>query len=57
VETDPSNSDIKYSYAMYCIKNKLKRPEEVLPLVEMYLSFNKEDMKVRLEYLLLLMAS
>ena len=42
---------------MYCIKNKLKKAEEVLSLVEDYLSFHKDDSKVRLEYLLLLIAS
>ena len=33
LESDPSNADIKYSYAIYCIKNKLKKPEEVLNFV------------------------
>lgn len=57
VESHPSDADIKYSYAIYCIKNNLKRPEEALPFIEQYLSLNKDDLKVRLEYLLILMAS
>lgn len=57
VDNDASDVSIKYSYAMYCIKNKLKKAEDVLSLVEDYLSFNKDDGKVRLEYLLLLIAS
>ena len=57
IESNPSNVEVKYSYAMYCIKNRLKTAEEVLPQVEQYLSYNKDDMKVRLEYLLLLVAT
>jgi len=42
---------------MFSIRNKLKRAQEILPFVEDYLSYNKSDQKVRLEYLLLLVAS
>jgi hypothetical protein len=31
IESNPSNVEVKYSYAMYCIKNRLKTAEEVLP--------------------------
>ena len=27
LERDPSNTGIKYSYAIYCVKNKLKKAE------------------------------
>lgn len=27
LDNDPSNADIKYSYAIYCVKNKLKKAE------------------------------
>ena len=57
LEKDPTNADIKYSYAIYCVKNKLKKAEEILSLVEDYLAYHKDDLKVRLEYLLLLIAS
>jgi len=35
----------------------LKKAEEILPFVEDYLSFNKNDQNGRMEYLLLLIAS
>jgi hypothetical protein len=57
MEAEPSNVSLKYSYSMYCLRNRLKKAEEVLPYTEQYLSYNKDDQKVRLEYLLLLIAS
>lgn len=48
MEAEPSNVGLKYSYSMYCLRNKLKKAEEILPFVEQYLSYNKEDQKVRL---------
>lgn len=44
IERDPSNADLKYSSAIYCVKNKLKQPEEVLSFIEEYLSSHKDDL-------------
>jgi tetratricopeptide (TPR) repeat protein len=57
INKNPSNVEIKYGYAIYCIQNKLKKAEDVLGYVEDYLSYNKDDLMVRREYLLLLVAS
>lgn len=57
IESEPTNVGLKYTYAMYCIKNNLKKAEDVLPFVEEYLSHNKNDQPVRMQYLLLLVAS
>ena len=47
-EAEPDNVSLKYESSIFCIKNKLKKPEEVLGFIEEYLSFNKDDQKVRL---------
>jgi hypothetical protein len=48
---------LKLTYAMYCLRNGLRRPEEVLPLVEQYLSLHKDDLHARRSYMLLLLAT
>jgi hypothetical protein len=57
MEADANNVGLKHTYAMYCLRNRLRRAEEVLPLVEQYLSFHKDDQQARLQYLLLLVAT
>lgn len=48
IDENPTNPEIKYNYSLYCIRNKLKKPEDTLPFLEEYLSFHKDDQKVRL---------
>lgn len=57
MDAEPTNVGLKHAYAMYCLRNRLRRAEEVLPLVEQYLSFHKDDQQARLQYLLLLVAT
>lgn len=57
MEAEAGNVGLKRTFAMYCLRNKLRRPDEVLPLLEQYLSYHKDDQQARLQYLLLLVAT
>ncbi len=57
MEENSKLTEIKYQYAIYCLKNNLAKPEAVLPYFEEHLEYNKDSSELQFLYLLILVSS